>query len=749
MSNVLAANVSPLTLASLPIGSSGTATDGKMMLWKLTRTMKAAGWVYKSSGTGNTAGTLGKDIPLSTTCNNTLTLPQATITVISTTGFPTSGVIFVVTAAGTQTVTYTNTTATTFTGCTGGTGAMAVGNPVIPAGATAANPNNDLWNGYGDQIPGQSGSAADFTSFSSNIVTVTGLTGMSAASVGKVLILSGCASANSNGVFRIVTFSNSTTVGIYNLNGSSSDANDGRINWQEMDSAAYVPGQIGAAGSITTKTDTRIMTITGLTGMTPLSANRYLTITNAASSSNNGTFKILSYISATSVTIINSAGVASDANNASIIWKEADPLLENYLLLQQNTWLCMQGPSTLKVPITAASTGTFTKGENITQTTTGAKGEVIGYVFDAVAVAGYLVVMPRVHGVGTGVLGWGTNLITGDTSGATVTPSANPLEFTREMVFYCPATTNTTNAMTMWMQVVDGYTTGTENASRFSVLQSSIGCTAAVPPGGGGTSNTFPTPGTQILMGTNATGTNAWGAMSSINNFGYSHFMCADTTYDAGRSADGSFCGAVGIFDGTGVSQNTNGSYIGCLWTRCDAQEEGDVDPYIFYMPTNNTLYTGISRIGTVQTITEYSGSEHFNASSAPVQGSVTWGNHTVRSWRRRGFAAADGYQNCSLFTVAHANASGSFSGNATGSLNQYNDPVNITARNAAIVGEPIWVISAQNAGKVRKGIMRWARLVNTGTATDLYQGGLYIQLSNSLPAFIVGPWDKRTIPIK
>lgn len=65
--------------------------------------------------------------------SNGLNLPQATINVASTTGFPASGTIRVITngnSGGTQTVTYTGVTATTFTGCAGGTGTMATGNSV-------------------------------------------------------------------------------------------------------------------------------------------------------------------------------------------------------------------------------------------------------------------------------------------------------------------------------------------------------------------------------------------------------------------------------------------------------------------------------------------------------------------------------------------------------------------------------------------------------------------------------------------
>jgi phage tail sheath gpL-like len=74
-------------------------------------------------------------------------LPQATINVASAASFPSSGTIYVTTAAvGLQAVTYSGKTGTSFTGCSGGTGAMATGGAVysaasghdyLTAGATA------------------------------------------------------------------------------------------------------------------------------------------------------------------------------------------------------------------------------------------------------------------------------------------------------------------------------------------------------------------------------------------------------------------------------------------------------------------------------------------------------------------------------------------------------------------------------------------------------------------------------------
>lgn len=82
--------------------------------------------------------------------SNGQSLPQATINVASTTGFPTSGTLLVTTSTGLQIVQYTNVSGgNQFTGCTGGTGTMTTSNAVtsttvvnlpqvtlIPAGRT-------------------------------------------------------------------------------------------------------------------------------------------------------------------------------------------------------------------------------------------------------------------------------------------------------------------------------------------------------------------------------------------------------------------------------------------------------------------------------------------------------------------------------------------------------------------------------------------------------------------------------------
>jgi len=109
-------------------------------------------------------------------------------------------------------------------------------------------------------------------------------------------------------------------------------------------------GGTGAAASITTVIG-GVAILTGLTGFaTDTAGQRWITITGAASGGNNGTFKILSFISSSSVTIRNAAAVASDANNGSISWTERIPLSDTYTI-GTNSWINMQGPSVLKIPI--------------------------------------------------------------------------------------------------------------------------------------------------------------------------------------------------------------------------------------------------------------------------------------------------------------------------------------------------------------------------------------------------------------
>lgn len=87
--------------------------------------------------------------------------------------------------------------------------------------------------GYGSPIAGQTGSAASITTVASGIATVTGLTGMTTQSVGRMLTLSNTATPSNSGTFLIVTFLSSTDVEVSNANAVAADGNNGSIVWTE------------------------------------------------------------------------------------------------------------------------------------------------------------------------------------------------------------------------------------------------------------------------------------------------------------------------------------------------------------------------------------------------------------------------------------------------------------------------------------------------------------------------------------
>jgi hypothetical protein len=100
--------------------------------WKIGNASAASLWLVPPTSSYTPpapypADTLGTTI---TSASNNQTLPQATINVASTTGYPASGTFWVNTNAGFQLITYTGTTGTTFTGCTGGTGLLLTGQAV-------------------------------------------------------------------------------------------------------------------------------------------------------------------------------------------------------------------------------------------------------------------------------------------------------------------------------------------------------------------------------------------------------------------------------------------------------------------------------------------------------------------------------------------------------------------------------------------------------------------------------------------
>jgi len=93
----------------------------------------------------------------------------------------------------------------------------------------------------------------------------------------------------------------------------------------EVKNQSFANTNYGTAATISSITG-GVVTLTGLAHQVATQVGSYITISGAATAANNGTFKILSYVSATSITIANINGVAGDANNGSIIWSEPPPV---------------------------------------------------------------------------------------------------------------------------------------------------------------------------------------------------------------------------------------------------------------------------------------------------------------------------------------------------------------------------------------------------------------------------------------
>lgn len=435
----------------------------------------------------------------------------------------------------------------------------------------------------------------------------------------------------------------------------------------------------------------------------------------------------------------------------------ANPLNDSYPSFSggntsAQAWWNAQGPSTLKIPInTGQQQGTFggfMRGEVISQATTGAKGEIIGYIFDAAAGQGFLVVMPRVDGTGADPHGWDhTHLITGTASGATITPSATVIEFVREIVFWKD---NTLTNQTVYVQCVDQ---SAESSSRFSTLATSAGCTGSVAPGGGGTSNAFPTLGSYTAGGTGGSqSASPIGLVTVINSttLGRAQIIAANASYNSTTSADGTFIFTIATSNFTFPNQPV--TFQGYL--RTDFQEDGDVDPYVYLVQSgdsNNYSVTASAKLTT--------NSSGGNANSFTSQWNApTNGSNFFRMWRRRGFSSNDAFTNgvpATNFTFGSDNVNGSNVQSMPSLGGLWERDKQQTSITDTYVGDYIWAVSSNTSNKIRKGVLRWLRL-GSGSACDTYgfnSTKTWISISSVQPAsnsqgtLLIGPWDGVTNP--
>ena len=416
----------------------------------------------------------------------------------------------------------------------------------------------------------------------------------------------------------------------------------------------------------------------------------------------------------------------------------ADPLADPLPGFATGAWWCAQGPSILKMPITAAVAGTFIRGENVVQATTGAEGELLGAVFDSGSSTGWVVIAPRVAGSGSGPLGWDfTKVVTGAVSGASFTASAQVVEYVTQVVFWRSAVGNTGS---WFFQCVDPVG---ESASLFSTLIATAGCTPAIAPGGGGTGNGFPAVGSWVPCGTGGSVAHQfWTGLNAVN-IGKCQIMAANCIAGAGVTADGSFILAYG--DPT----LNAGSFSGFSLQRLDDQEEGELCPYATWHPSATTVTAAVANASGNNALAEAPTWILGTSWSRSGAGAINAANVWIRGWRRRGLGTGDAFVALEPAGLAVFGSSG----NGFPLVNIVTTDAERVASEAvpSFIAEPIWVVCLQSLTKVRKGTLRWLLMVPTGNGTDTYAGKTFVQLANFVTnsyALIGGPYDGVSTPV-
>jgi hypothetical protein len=493
---------------------------------------------------------------------------------------------------------------------------------------------------------------------------------------------------------------------------------------------------LGGSGATVVAPTRGRSTVTGLSGIVAADKGRFLHL-NGATPANNHHHQIEEVLSATSVKI--DARTFAVAAESGMAWEIRDPLGDVYpiTMTAANCWILLRGPSMLKIPIASAPTpnpttgATFIRGENVLQTTTGAQGEILGFVFDGVS-SGYLVINPRVRGTGSGVYGWdSTYTITGGSSGATVVQSAATVEYRHELVL---GKNGTATHGVIWLGCFD------PAGEASDMLSASARLTAATssPPGG---NSDFPTYA-WVVLGTSAAigGAHTWVYGTSTAN-GNAQIMCADAIEEENWSSDGSWTVAMATLSGTTGLQCTAGDHTGFSFQRCDDSEDGDLAPYVTFSPEYFNRYA-VSRTA-VNTFT--SSVAHLFSTGSSFAYSASYS--CLRGWRGRGSAG----DSASLFSgFAPAVLAEVL---ATPLLLCEKNPAWIERQRTSLVAtkvrEPVWVVNADaTLNKMRKGTMRWFGVVQGGESGDTYDSKKWVQLSTKVAPLIAGPWDGSTTPI-
>jgi hypothetical protein len=435
----------------------------------------------------------------------------------------------------------------------------------------------------------------------------------------------------------------------------------------------------------------------------------------------------------------SSNGTSKDTSgtaSADYFGGNTDPMTDTYAAGSQVNdtnagWEVLEGPDTLKIPLSAAPTGTFLRGEKITQATSSAEGELLGFVWDSVGGSGWMAVLPR-----TGTFN-NSNVITGAISGATATPTGTIITWKREVMFYKPGSSNVLNGAIYYI-CADA---SAESAQLFSALATSSGCTATVGPGMGGTGNAFPSKGIVVRGNAGSTTPAAWFGNLTTGFQTNAEIAATNVTPATNVSADGTFYCVVS-------NSNAANSAAGFGLMRLDDTEPGDCEPFAFltsgasqsFATWNNTATTSI-------------GAPNYNFNWSNQLGAISF-----LGYQARGNGALDVVNAYRAMVNATGAATPSiFAAEVAVDLAKPVRIVNSPATTRPLVGELIGVVTAgltsiANTVPQMKGRCRWFQAFAVGNTYDTFQNKTMLGVSvatTTAPCMAIGPFDGTTTPVQ
>lgn len=427
-----------------------------------------------------------------------------------------------------------------------------------------------------------------------------------------------------------------------------------------------------------------------------------------------GIWKLTRVMKAAGWTVPVSSNGTTKTIGTDYFGSNSDPLTDTYPTALDATaaWIVMKGPSTIKLSFTTAP-GNLVRGEQVTQATTNATGELLGTVWDSVSSTGWAVILPR-----TGTFN-GTNVVTGAISAATFTPTSFK-EYVREIVFAKSSAGVTVG--TIYYICADA---SAESTSLFS----SLGSTASVFPGGGGAGNAFPSIGICVKGSAGSVSHVNWTSSTSLSTFG--QLACVNATPGAGVSADGSFY-LVYNFNNTSTGQLI-------MFTRVDDADPGDVDPYVFVSQGSATIatYTGSTTVTAPSVGWSYSSVQISNTSSAVYFGYVSRGGDASRDKAALYLEGATTSNNPFSFYIGTNLRLSNFPGSSSTCPFMRFNP---------------YLFSPRTSEMFYKGRPRWIFLVGGGNRFEPLDNKTYFiflgRNGTSDPAVAIGPLDGTTMPV-